>query len=117
MTDGAARRDRTCLVLLVEQVRSLDHQRRVSCRAAEGTGLEPACSGSKPARFPFATPQWITRESNTEQTAYQTVQGHQPVVIQSSGSNERESLSSRTTMILTRHLPLSSRAERESNPR
>ncbi len=74
-------------------------------------------AGAFPFRYPSMDAQWITRESNTEQTAYQTVQGHQPVVIQSSGSNERESLSSRTTMILTRHLPLSSRAERESNPR
>lgn len=51
---SAARRDRTCLGLLVEQVSSLDGQRRSS---------------------------WITRESNTVRAPYQRAQGNQPVVI------------------------------------
>lgn len=88
MTDGAARRDRTCLVLLVEQVLSLDSQRRVE-RAAY-------CVGD--ARTHVARRPWITRESNTVRTPYQRVQGDQPVVIRS------------------RVVSLISRAERESNP-
>ena len=65
----AARRDRTCLVLLVEQVLSLDGQRRVSF----------VCVGD--ARTHVARRPWITRESNTVRAPYQRAQGDQPVVI------------------------------------
>lgn len=51
----AARRDRTCLVLRVRQVSSLENERR--------------------------NHSWITCESNAVRTLYQRVQGNQPVVI------------------------------------
>lgn len=58
---GTARRDRTCLVLRVMQVRSLDHQRRAA---------------------------WITCESNAVQAPYQRAQGDQPVVIRGRAGRE-----------------------------
>lgn len=57
---SAARRDRTCLYLLVGKVKSLDFE----CRS-------------------LIQYSWITRESNAVQVVYQTTQDDQSVVIQS----------------------------------
>ncbi len=65
---STARRDRTCLILLVMQAQSLDCQRRV-----------------KLLRRPKVRIQWITCESNAVQAPYQRAQGNQPVVIQLPG--------------------------------
>lgn len=62
---GTARRDRTCLLLLVMQAQSLDCQRRSFARE----------------RMPS---RWITCESNAVRAPYQRVQGDQPVVIRRS---------------------------------